>query len=157
MIRYALKCAEGHTFEAWFGGSQAYDRLARAGQLSCAVCGSNRVEKAVMAPAVTQGKTAPPPAPPPAPAAAGEGAAGDAAPRPPEVPQTPRTMLDLCRAVLSKSEYVGDGFATEARRIHDGEAEERGIWGEATRDEAESLREDGIPAVPLPLIRKPKN
>lgn len=136
MIRYTLKCDQGHSFESWFQSAQAYDSLARAGHLSCALCGSARVDKALMAPAVaaSEGETSPP-------------ALG---------PQTEieRRIAALREHVEKNSDYVGDRFATEARAIHAGESPDRPIWGEARLDEAKSLLEDGIAVAPLPFGRK---
>lgn len=140
MIRYALKCAEGHAFDSWFRGSAAYESLAAAGQLSCAVCGSPKVEKSIMAPAV--GNTTAEADSPPAPSLSKPAHPAEQA-------------LRALREHLSRNaDYVGNEFASEARRIHDGEAEARGIWGEATPEDAKSLKEDGIPVAPLPFLNR---
>ena len=140
MIRYNLKCASGHEFEAWFRSSAAYDEQRKAGQAGCAVCGSTEVEKAVMAPALMA-------------------AAAKAAPSPEPNLTTPTSpaevvLAGLRRKIETTSDYVGREFATEARRIHDGEAAERAIWGEASRDDARSLKEDGVPIAPIPWMRR---
>ena len=134
MVRYSLRCADGHGFESWFASAQAFDDLAGRGLLLCAECGSARVEKALMAPAVA------------APARPGDLAA----------PKGPREeMLSRMRAhVEANSDYVGLSFAAEARRMHEGQAPERAIWGEARPDEARALVEDGIPVAPLPFVPK---
>lgn len=135
MIRYALKCAEGHEFESWFKDSAAFDSLSTAGQISCAVCGSTDVEKSIMAPAVS-GKR--------------EETAPLSAPAHPA-----EAALRQLRDHLSKNaDYVGKEFASEARKIHEGEAEQRGIWGEATKEDAKSLADDGIPVAPLPFVNR---
>ncbi len=148
MIRYSLSCDQGHSFESWFADARAFETLAAAGQLACPVCGSAQVEKALMAPAVRPARLAEarPPAGP-APAAA----APPGAPSPTEA-LVAEALAALRRRVEENSEYVGDTFAQEARRIHDGEAPERAIYGEARPDEAKRLIEDGIPVAPLPFI-----
>jgi hypothetical protein len=140
MIRYNLKCARAHEFEAWFRSSAAFDEQRRAGQVGCAVCGSAEVEKAVMAPALMA-------------------AAAKAAPSPEPNLTTPTSpaeavLAGLRRKIETTSDYVGREFATEARRIHDGEAAERAIWGEASREDARSLKEDGVPIAPIPWMRR---
>ena len=134
MIRYSLRCAEGHGFDSWFQSAAAYDRLAAAGHVSCPDCGGTKVEKAPMAPTVA---TAPAPAP-----------AG-----PLSTPANDReaALAALKREVEANSEYVGLSFAAEARRIHEGRSPERSIHGEAKADEARRLIEDGIPVAPLPF------
>lgn len=131
MIRYSLTCAEGHRFDSWFASAEAYDGLASAGHLSCTVCGSGSVEKALMAPSV----------------AAEKGGRSLSAPASP----AEQALADLRRHVEETSEYVGMSFAREARAIHQGEAPERPIYGEARADEARKLIEDGVPVAPLPF------
>ena len=137
MIRYTLKCDQGHSFESWFASATAYDTLAAKGHLSCAQCGSPKVDKALMAPAV---------------AAAAE-AAKDTPP-PPLGPQSEieRRLAALREHVEKNSDYVGTRFAAEARAMHAGESPDRPIWGEARLDEAKALVEDGVPVAPLPFL-----
>jgi hypothetical protein len=132
MIRYALKCREAHDFDAWFASSDEFDRLKAAGHVGCPVCGTDEVEKALMAPAL-----------------AGTAPASDA---PLSAPGSPveQALAKLRRKVEETAEHVGRDFAREARRIHEGEAPERPIWGEAKAAEARALIEDGIPVAPLP-------
>lgn len=132
MIKYALKCDAGHDFESWFQDSAAYDKLAASGHLSCAICGGTEVKKAIMAPRVSA-KDAPEAGPLSAPASPAE--------------QALRRLRDH---VEQNADNVGKDFATEARAIHDGDAPERAIYGEARLEEAKSLIEDGIPVAPLP-------
>lgn len=141
MIRYDLKCAEGHGFEAWFASSSAFDEQADRGLVSCAVCGSADVRKALMAPRV------------PAKASSAE---PDAKPmlNAPVQAEVAKRLAELRREVEKSSDYVGKDFASEARRIHLGESEQRSIWGEATKEEAKSLVEDGVPVAPLPPMPK---
>lgn len=141
MIRYALKCTEGHSFESWFQSAEAYDALAAKGLMSCAVCGGTGVTKALMAPRVSaaEGPETAPPAPPE---------------RPLSAPAHPaEQMLRTLREHLQKnSTYVGGRFAEEARAMHLGEADERAIHGEASPAEAKSLIEEGVPIAPLPIL-----
>ena len=160
MIHYKLRCAAAHEFEGWFQDSAGFDKLAQAGLVECTVCGSTQVERALMAPAVVSSrKKAKPPAPPPAPPS------GTAAPEaPPPAPTGPQmaagpipaqlvAMLQRLRTEVEKScDYVGKDFAEEARKIHNGEAEARGIYGEASDAEAEALAEDGIDVARLPWV-----
>ncbi len=143
MIIFDLRCApSGHVFEAWFGSSEDYEDQRVRGLVACPICGAEEVEKAPMAPAVPR---------------KGEGA------RSPDLfsadPAAVKEMLGALAAVQRKlvagSDWVGDRFASEARAIHLGEAEARAIHGRATRDDAESLIEDGIPVAPLPFPMAP--
>lgn len=152
MIRYALKCAQGHSFESWFQSASAYDRLAAAGHVACAVCGSAEVEKALMAPRVAGEAAAEPP-----PAAETPGPdAPEQAPlsRPASVAE--QAMAELRRRIERESDYVGDRFATEARRMHEGDSPHRAIHGEARPDEARALIEEGVPVTPLPFLSRRK-
>jgi hypothetical protein len=154
MIHYRLRCGAAHEFEGWFQDSAGFDKLARAGLVECTVCGNTQVERALMAPAVVSSrkKVKPPAAPPPAepPPAEAPGAGRVAAgPMPAQV----LAMLQRLRAEVEKScDYVGKDFAEEARKIHNGEAEARGIYGEASDAEAEALAEDGIDVARLPWV-----
>ena len=154
MIIFDLKCAPGgHVFEAWFGSSGDYEQQQARGLVSCPLCGSDDVGKAVMAPSVgAKGNRSRSPAPEP-------GREESEAKAAPELysgdPESVKTMLAAVAAVQRKllegSESVGDRFAEEARAIHLGEKEKRAIHGKASRAEAESLIEDGIPVAPLPF------
>lgn len=143
MIQFSLKCADGHLFDSWFQSSSAYDKLHAAGMVACAVCGSTRVEKAVMAPRVR-------PSDREAPAPAATPLAQPASPQ-------EEALAKLKAHVETNSDYVGDKFADEARAIHDGTRPERAIYGEAKPKEARALVEDGIPVVPLPFRSNRKN
>jgi hypothetical protein len=178
MILYALRCENGHEFEAWFRDAATYDRQAAAGAVVCPMCDSRRVGKAIMAPRLARhhgarDAGAPVPAAPDStsapPGGAAAGIGSDAAPAPAPAP-TPEAepapggaarpalveALRALRDVVEQScEDVGDRFAEEARRIHYGETDPRGIRGQATADEAESRREEGISFSTLPWIRRP--
>ena len=133
MIKYALACGAGHEFEGWFGSSADYDDQAARGLLQCPVCGGAEVRKQIMAPAVAGTKAQ---------------KAGDLN------PQMREMMMQAQAAVRSHVEenfdYVGDAFAKEARAIHEGKSEERGIYGEASPKEVKALVEDGVRVAPLP-------
>jgi hypothetical protein len=141
MIIFDLKCEpQGHVFEAWFGSTEDYESQQARGLVACPICGAAEVAKAPMAPAVGAKSNA-------AAASGPELFSGD--------PERVKAMLAAAAAVqkqmLEGSEGVGDRFAEEARAIHLGESESRAIHGRATRAEAESLVEDGVPVAPLPF------
>lgn len=142
MIKYSLICHEGHRFDSWFASADAFEALAASGMVACAVCGSARVEKAMMAPNVKAG--------------------GDTTPAetsgPLSAPATPaeQALADLRRRIEAESDYVGRDFAKEARAIHEGAAPRRSIHGEADMREARSLIEDGVPVAPLPFAPRQK-
>ena len=151
MIRYRLTCPDAHEFEAWFSSSAAYDAQAKAGHVTCPECGSNKVEKTLMAPNVATSRKK---------EATREKVKAAASPRP-VASQMPAEMLEMMRKirdhVRENADYVGDKFAEEARKIHYEESEARGIYGEATPDEAQALHEEGIAVHPLPLLPEDKN
>jgi len=137
MIQYSLKCENDHSFDSWFASADAYDKLAENGMVSCAVCGSTKVSKAIMAPRVrtTKGKET------------------QEKPNLPTDKSTAEQAIAEMRAhVEQNSEYVGTNFATEARSMHLGDAPERAIYGEAKPEEAKSLIDDGIAVTPLPFM-----
>jgi hypothetical protein len=144
MIVFDLICRpEGHVFEAWFGSSGDYEEQKGRGLVSCPLCGSGDVEKAVMAPAVgPKGNQRLPGA-----RATSEMVSSD--------PQGVKRMLAAMAAaqkrILEESDYVGERFADEARAIHVGEADNRPIHGRATPAQTESLIEEGIAVAPLPF------
>jgi len=153
MIRYALHCQEGHDFESWFQNSAAYDKQAKRALIACPICGSTKVEKAIMAPrlgrAEANEKPAPMPAPAPAPAAAGK--APVAVMSPPER-ELRKKLKELRDHITKNADYVGPRFPEQARKIHYGEIEHRSICGEASPDEAKELHEEGIEFHPLPVL-----
>jgi len=130
MIKFTLKCAQGHDFDSWFQSASAYDRLSATGMVSCAVCGSTQVEKAQ--------------------AAREEGALT----RKPDTAE--QAIAALRRKVEANADYVGTRFAQEARDMHEGVLPERAIYGEARPEEARRLIEDGIPVAPLPFAPRRK-
>lgn len=132
MIRFHLKCDDDHQFESWFQSNAAFDKLVAAGMVTCTSCGSTKVSKTIMAPAVSTSSdiTAP--------------------------KQTENAIAAMRDSVEANSDYVGKGFAKEARDMHDGTVPERPIYGEANLAEAKKLVDDGIPVVPLPFMPRKK-
>lgn len=138
MILYALVCETcEHAFEGWFAGSDAFDRLKAARQIDCPGCGGREIAKQIMAPAVRPSDKARPQLMDP------EAIAREVARRARE-------------HVAENFDYVGDGFAEEARAMYYGEQDDRPIWGETTPDERAALADEGIPALPLPAPFAPK-
>ena len=132
MILFKLKCSAEHEFEGWFRDGATYERQAKRGLISCPTCGDSTVEKAPMATRLA--RSAPRENPPPSPE------------------QLRRMLQQLRRHVETTCDYVGDRFAEEARRIHEGDADPRGIYGEASDEESRALAEDGIEVARLPWI-----
>jgi hypothetical protein len=128
MIRYALMCENGDEFEGWFRSIADYDEQEEKGQVGCPVCGDTRVRKAPMAPAIASSK--------------------DVAPSPRAVAMA--MAHKLREHVRDNFDYVGERFPEEARKIADGETEDRPIWGEATPEQAKAMVEEGLPVAPLP-------
>lgn len=145
MIRYSLKCDEGHRFDSWFASSADYDRLHATAMIGCAVCGTSAVAKDVMAPAVG--------------AQTGEDAGKADASGPLSAPLSPaeQALAELRRRIEAQADNVGRAFPEEARRIHRGEAPGRPIIGEARPAEARALIEDGVPIAPLPWGNRKAN
>ena len=139
MIHYALTCQSDHDFDSWFQSASAFDGLLRAGHLSCPVCGSTKVAKSLMAPSVRPARKA------------------SVAPLRDPANDNETALAALRAKVEANSEYVGGNFVAEARAIHDGDAPERSIYGEARADEAIKLSEDGVPVAPLPFMQTRKS
>ena len=146
MIRYALACEAGHTFESWFPSSDSYDEQRARGLVACPVCDSTKVSKTLMAPRLARTDKA---------------EAVPAAQPVPMIAEPARQMRALLRAVrehvMANSEHVGERFPEEARKIHYGESEERSIYGQASPDEARALIEEGIDVAPLPVLPGDRN
>lgn len=142
MIKYALHCEHGHPFEGWFAASADYDDQQARGLVECPTCASRQVAKQIMAPAVagTKAQQNGPPAEP--------------------TPQMQQMMMqamgEVRRHVEENFDYVGDAFAKEARAIHEGRSEDRGIYGEASPRQIKGLVEDGVKVAPLPPAPQPK-
>ncbi|MGF1462138.1 MAG: DUF1178 family protein [Maricaulaceae bacterium] len=139
MIRYALKCEHDHRFDAWFGSSSDFDDQAQRGLVECPYCGSRLVSKAPMAPAVRGTKRSP----------SAETTAVNAA----KLAELASKVRDH---VAETHDYVGESFAEEARAMHYGEKPHAPIYGETTPDEAKALKDEGVPAAPLPPAFAPQ-
>ena len=141
MIRFSLICDQDHEFEAWFRNNDDFDKQKKRGFVECPACGSKKVGKALMAPAVSTGR------------------------RQEKIALAMNEMQKkamaeikaLSEKIRENADYVGDKFAEEARKIHFGETETRGIYGEATLDEAKSLAEDGVGFMPIPVFPEDRN
>jgi hypothetical protein len=168
MIRYTLVCNERHEFESWFTNSAAYDKQAKRGLVTCPLCGSAKVEKALMTPRLGRADTpsnheaAPAPHPP---ADAGKGEAVPAAakmPTPvamisPQEQEFRRKLRELRDHLVKNAENVGSRFPEEARKMHYGEAEHRSIYGVASPKDAKALHDEGIEFSPLPVLPDERN
>lgn len=134
MIKYALVCEHDHPFEGWFATSQDYEDQHLEGRVECPMCGSADVRKQIMAPRV-----------------AGTKAQAPAVPTPEPSRQMMREAMGKVRQLVEDNfDYVGDAFAAEARAIHEGRSEDRGIYGEASPQEVRALVEDGVNVAPMP-------
>lgn len=136
MIRFSLSCPDGHAFDGWFRDGEDFSAQKGRGLVACPVCGSAEVDKALMAPAISTGRKRETIA-----LAMGE-----------EQRKALARLKAMAEEAKKNADYVGDKFAEEARKIHFGEVEPRGIYGEATADEARGLVEDGVDFVPLPTF-----
>ena len=141
MIRFALICEHEHEFEGWFRSNDDFDTQKKRGFVDCPTCGSHKVQKALMAPAVSTARKQETIA-----LAMGEAQK-----------QALAQLKAMAEKVRENADYVGDKFAEEARKIHFGESDPRGIYGEATLDEAKSLAEDGIEFMPIPSFPDERN
>ena len=163
MIHYQLRCGGDHGFDGWFRDSAAFDKQVASGLATCPICGTTDVRRALMTPAVgRKGRKAPEQVEPrtdPAPSAATASSptASPATSAPPvaggALPDQVRALLQRMRAEVEKRcDYVGPAFAEEARKIHAGDSDRRGIYGEATPEEAERLADDGIEVAQIPWL-----
>ena len=158
MIRYALACSKGHTFESWFPNSAAYDKQAKRGLVECPVCGDAKVGKALMAPKLSGTKKRSRAAlPAPAPVAEAPAPASDAVKTPvamvsPEEHEFRAKLKELRDHLTKNSDNVGEKFPDEARKMHSGEIEHRSIYGKASPEEAKDMHEEGIEFHPLPVL-----
>ncbi len=151
MIHYELRCSQAHGFDGWFKDSGTFEKQAEMGLIECPECGGTKVERALMAPAVSKREALP--APEPAPRAE---ALPPAAPDKATVGRMPAQMLALLQKVRAEVEkncdYVGPSFAEEARKMHRGESEPRPIYGETSQEQAESLADEGIEVAKIPWV-----
>ncbi|RWE52346.1 DUF1178 family protein [Mesorhizobium sp.] len=141
MIRFSLICEHEHEFEGWFRSNDDFDTQKKRGFVDCPTCGSHRIEKALMAPAVSTGRKQEKIA-----LAMGEAQK-----------QALAQLKAMAEKVRENADYVGDKFAEEARKIHFGESDPRGIYGEATLEEAKGLAEDGVEFMPIPSFPDERN
>lgn len=141
MIRFSLSCEREHGFEAWFRNGDDYEAQRKRGLVECPHCGSAKVEKALMAPAVSTSRKQEK-------IALAMGA---------QQKRAMEQLKELSQKMRENADYVGDKFAEEARKIHFGEADHRGIYGEATPEEAAGLVEDGVDFMPIPVFPDDQN
>jgi hypothetical protein len=146
MIRYDLVCDKGHEFDGWFSNSDAYDTQAKRGMVSCTTCNTNKIQKQLMAPGIPAKSNRKP-----------DRQAMTAGPVDPRMAEMMNMMREYKKHVEATSENVGSNFAEEARKMHFNEKAKRGIYGEATRDEAVELLEEGIEIQPLPVLPEDGN
>jgi hypothetical protein len=156
MIRYTLRCERGHGFESWFQNSSAYEAQEKRKLVNCPVCGSAKVERAIMAPQIVSKKGRE--SAPPAPAASTEVAAPTSTPLMMAQERELRAKLkELRDHIVKNADNVGERFPNEARKMHYGDIEHRPIYGEASPDEARSLIEEGVEVSPLPVLPDDRN
>lgn len=141
MIQYSLVCENSHKFDAWFRNAEAYDEQQKRGIVTCPICTTGAVSKAMMAPSVNR---------------AGSEKVSLSIGHPQHA-QLRAAMQALRTKVTSEADYVGDKFAEEARKIHFKEVDPRGIYGEATREEVAGLLEEGVDFMPLPSLPEEHN
>ena len=158
MIHYSLVCHKGHDFESWFASSAAYDKQVKRGLVSCPLCGSAKVEKAIMAPRLARRDKSTPVL-----ARVEESApAPSAAPTPvamisPQEKEFRAKLKELRDHLTANADNVGKKFPEEARKMHYGETEHRSIFGEASPQDAKELHEEGIEFHPLPVLPDERN
>jgi hypothetical protein len=131
MIHFSVRCSAGHEFEGWFRDGDAFEAQQQSGEIVCPHCGDNSVEKALMAPALGRSHKSGPPVSP---------------------AQMRAALVELRRQVEANCDYVGPRFAEEARRIHYGETDPRGIYGEASQEESKELSDEGISFGRIPWV-----
>jgi hypothetical protein len=160
MIHYQLYCGQGHEFDGWFANSTAFEDQLEQKLVACPFCQDVRVQRALMAPAIGRKSNRDPETPVetlPQPVTPQSAAPTDLL----AVPEQAMQMMDVLQQIRTEVEktcdYVGDDFAEEARKIHYGETDARGIYGETSLDEAQELIEEGIAIAPLPLMPKTQN
>jgi hypothetical protein len=158
VIRYNLVCDKRHAFESWFQDSAAYDRQEKRGLVSCPVCGSAKVEKAIMAPRLARRDKSTSISVP-----AEDGSPAAPAPSAPVAMMSPQEkefrakLKELRDHLTANADNVGKKFPEEARKMHYGEIEHRSIYGEASPQDAKELHEEGIEFHPLPVLPEERN
>jgi hypothetical protein len=154
MIRYALVCAKGHSFESWFQNSAAYDKQAKRGLVTCPVCGTAKVEKEIMSPRLS-GSRRREEAPTPSSETTNE--TTPVAMVSPQERELRKKLKELRQHLTQNADYVGQKFPEEARKMHYGEIDHRSIYGEASSEEARKLHEEGVEFHPLPVLPDERN
>ncbi|HAE02272.1 MAG TPA: DUF1178 domain-containing protein [Rhodospirillaceae bacterium] len=137
MICFTLRCQKDHEFEGWFKDSAAFESQNAAKDIECPACGSHKIEKALSRPNISSGKT-------------------QSSAQAEVMRKTRETLREFRQKIESTHENVGTRFAEEARKIHYGETEQRGIYGETTGEEAQELAEEGVPIAAIPWIEEAK-
>ena len=156
MIRYNLRCAKGHAFESWFQSSSAYESQEKRKLINCPACGSDKVERAIMAPQIVSQKRRDNAESVPAPST--EVTAPASTPLMMAQERELRAKLkELRDHIVKNADNVGERFPNEARKMHYGDIEHRPIYGEASPDEARSLIEEGVEVSPLPVLPDDRN
>jgi len=158
MIRYSLRCERDHTFESWFQSSSTFDSQVKRKLVSCPACGSDKIEKAIMAPRIVgkKGRKAEPAAP--SEAAPAEAPASEPTPLMMAQERELRVKLkELRDHIIKSADNVGERFPSEARKMHYGDIEHRPIYGEASPEEARALIEEGVEVSPLPMLPEDRN
>ena len=143
MILFDLRCNDGHEFEAWFSGSDDFDNQKESGLLNCPVCGSAKIEKTLMTPSVSTGRK--------------KDQMMQVASAQKAQKEIMAKMRELRDKVIETGENVGRRFPEEARKIHYGETEARGIYGQASMEEAAELADEGVEFMPLPELPEDRN
>jgi hypothetical protein len=164
MIRYNLRCERGHAFESWFQSSSAYESQEKRKLVNCPVCGSAKVERAIMAPQIVSNRGREIAAPVPAPAAAPSPAPTTEVTAPASTPlmmaqerELRAKLRELRDHIVKNADNVGERFPDEARKMHYGDIEHRPIYGEASPDEARALIDEGVEVSPLPVLPDDRN
>ena len=157
MIHYHLRCERGHAFESWFQSSSAYESQEKRKLVNCPVCGSAKVERAIMAPQIVS-KKGRGHAEPAAPAAVPEVAASATTPLLMAQERELRAKIkELREHIVKNADNVGERFPNEARKMHYGDIEHRPIYGDASPEEARALIEEGVEVTPLPVLPDDRN
>ena len=147
MIRYDLVCDKGHEFDGWFRDSDAYDKQAKRGLVSCTHCGTAQIQKQIMAPGIPSKSNK----------KSDNAVRMSAGPADPRAQAMMQMMRDYRKHVETNAENVGNNFAEEARKIHYKETKERGIYGQTSPDDAAALIEEGIDIHPIPVLPEDGN
>ena len=158
MIRYNLRCERGHSFESWFQSSSAYESQEKRKLVSCPACGSDKVERAIMAPRIVSKKGRDTRPAQPAETTGTEVAAPESTPLLMAQELELRAKIkELRDHIVKNADNVGERFPNEARKMHYGDIEHRPIYGEASPDEARALIDEGVEVSPLPVLPDDRN